>query len=102
MYSIAILFVVFVFLFQFFTGGFEPHFPWEPVPDLTPRAFALAVEPLERDLAAPLAFCFAVPTLCVVCFLHFLQYLFVSLGNFILIRGNSLFGDAGSIERSSP
>jgi len=84
LYSIVILFVVFVFLFHFATGGFEPHFPCEPLPDRTPRASALIIEPRDSGLVAPLDFCFAVPTLCFVCFLHFLQYLFVSLGSFMI------------------
>ncbi len=86
-----ILFVVLVFLFQDFTGGFEPHLPWDPNPDLKPRDFARIVDPLDMGWLADLAFCFAVPTVCNVCFLQYGQYRFVSLGNF-MIRDNFLLG----------
>jgi len=47
LYVRVILLVVLVFLFHFAMGGLDPHFPWLPDPDLRPRAFALAVEPLD-------------------------------------------------------
>ena len=80
-----ILFVVLVFLFQDFTAGLE-RLPRLPVPPLKPRAFSREEEPRDKGRVAERAFCFAVPTECLVCFLHFGQYLLVSFGSFIFIR----------------
>src|SRR3989338_3450046 len=83
LYSIVILFVVFVFLFQSF-GPFFERLPKFPVPPLKLRDFSLEAEPRDIGCAADLDFCFAAPTVCKVCFLHFGQYLLISLGTFIL------------------
>src|SRR3989344_6257509 len=82
LYWTVILFVDFVFLFHDFIAGLE-CLPLFPVPTRWPLAFNLGVEPRDKGCAAERAFCFAVPTVCKVCFLQYGQYLFVSFGNFI-------------------
>lgn len=82
----CILFVDFDFLFHFPTAGLLPHFPLFPVPLFSPLNFALAEEPLDIGWVAERDFCFATLIFCNVLELQYGQYLFVSLGNFILIR----------------
>jgi len=92
--------VTFVFLFQDFTAGLE-YFPLFPVPERSPLALSLVVEPLESGCEAERAFCFAVPTVCSVCFLQFLQYLFVVFGSFIFLRSDTfVFGQMSHNARS--
>ena len=84
LYWTVILFVDFAFLFQFFGAGLD-LLPKFPVPPRRPLAFSRDAEPRDSGLVAERAFCFAVPTVCMVCFLHFGQYLFVSFGNFMIL-----------------
>jgi len=61
LYSIAILFVTFVFLFHDFGAGLD-RLPKLPVPPRSPRAFSRDAEPRDIGWVADLDFCLAVPT----------------------------------------
>ena len=73
--------MVFDFLLNFDTAGFEPHFPLFPIPLPSPRDFALDIEPrvnvprfapVDTDLS-----------FCPVTLLQYGQYLLVVFGIFI-------------------
>ncbi len=91
MYSIVILFVTFVFLFLFAIGGLL-NLPLFPVPARIPLDFALGVDHLDNGCVVERDFCFAVLTVCVVCFLHVGQCLLVSFGSFILLSDSAICG----------
>lgn len=73
--------VVFVFLLNFETAGFEPHLPLFPIPLLSPLFLALSNEPLFMEpLLPPVE---TILTFCSVFFLQYGQYLFTFFGIFI-------------------
>ena len=85
-----ILFVDLDFLFHFFSGGFE-YLPWFPVPRFSPRFLTLDVEPRDIGCTEERDLCFAALIFCFVVALQYGQYLFVSVGSFILHFGSSSF-----------
>ena len=76
-------FVDFDFRFHLAIGGLL-NLPLLPVPLLSPLDLTLEVPHLDNGCAEERDFCFAVLTFCLVFLRHVGQYLFVSLGNFIM------------------